>query len=200
MNQSHSAILKQQFIKLINNNIMKYLLLAICFIFTSCGSLKDHNSFNDFFTEEENNLIFKLDASNARPASHNGKLYYPKSYEIKLPKKIKDFDLYYTKCTFKYPQDQFIIIFNDMVGSPVENDTIYTDRDKEVIDHVLDLLPYKYYYYNIGQNRKNIMLKRGTFTIYLLNIKDSNENEYIRLVKSFKINDSVSDNGRNKFK
>lgn len=184
---------------------MKYLLLVICFIFTSCVTLKDNDDascvtlkdykgydvFNTVFTEEENNLIFKLDASTARLASHNGKLYYPKSFEMKLPKNIKDFD--FTKFTFVYLKDQFIMVFNNMFENPVKNDTIYFDRDKDVIGHALNFLPSKYYYhYKVGKNRKNIMLKRGTFTIYLFNIKSSNVNEYISLVKSFKINDSTS--------
>lgn len=187
---------------------IRIVLIIICFIFTSCVTLKDHDEascktlkdykgydvFNTCFTEEKNNLIFKLDASTARPASHNGKLYYPKSFEMKLPKNIKDFDFDFTKFTFVYSKDQFIMVFNNMFENPVKNDTIYFDRDKEVIKHALDFLPDKYYHYKAGKNRKNIMLKRGTFTIYLFNIKSNNMNEYISLVKSFKINDSISNN------
>jgi len=79
-----------------------------------------------------------------------------------------------------------------MVGIPSENDTIYLDKGKEIMNHALNLLSDKYYHYTIGKIDRILCLRGRTFTIYLTDIRRSNVNEYISFVKSFKINDSTS--------
>jgi hypothetical protein len=172
-------------------------LFVLLFIISSCARYVDTGKYNsseqikyEFFRFFPDSNIFKY-KSNVVLTRDTEKIYL-KNFEVKLPKKIRYYELIgTTDFTFYYDKSQVIFIKVDHENKNIKQDTVYTpskDQLNEIIDSEVKTESGKYDLKDIPfkEHRKNLIIQRGTAMILLCNIYDYNFPLFFEYVNSFK--------------
>lgn len=116
----------------------------------------------------------------------------PKSFEVRLPKKIKSYTFSNsTNFYFYYNDEQAIFIKINLERTDLTKDTFYTPNPNEVTNIIHhDILgadsKYNINKIELNTNRKQTLIQKGAATILLYNIKADNQNTFFNFLNSFK--------------
>ncbi len=170
----------------------KYTLIIFVLLIISCKSYIDtginiqstHLNFN--YLDNYNEFIYKSKLN----TSSDKQVHYTTNFKIDLPKKIINWLILSNEFYFEYKNKQMIYIYSDYESKNVANDWVLKDtNDKEVWDSFI------HYWLKIKYNEDNLKIKRnrvskiytnGKVKILLLNIKEHEFDNYLKLIKSFK--------------
>jgi hypothetical protein len=116
----------------------------------------------------------------------------PKRFTVKLPKKIKFYNFSNSQdfCFF-YDNKQSIYIKVDLQDNKLSKDTIYTPSERE-INNLIQTAPFsngtKYILAidGIFPGRKQTIIKRGSATVLLYNIKEKNLTSFFEQLNTFR--------------
>ena len=172
------------------------LLFALFSFLSSCNKYLDVSKSNSIpirqgffeFYHDSNLLIYKTNVILTRDTEK----IYPKSFKIKVPKKLKyyefksssDFALYYDK-------GQVIFIKIDLDSKNAMNDTTYIptrEQLNEFIQFKTSIGDGKYDIKKIPlyQESKSAIIQKGDAVILLYNIHAENYNQFFEYVNEFK--------------
>ncbi len=151
------------------------------------GEAVRHDQFT--FYSDSNLLFYK--SSVALQADND--TYYPKSFQVALPKKLKSYKFMNSEeFSFFYDGGQVLFIKINLRNSVNERDTTYTPSENEVsayIENKLYSSPGKYDITKIAvkPNRKQTFIKKGPATILLYNVLPENHDFFLKAGNSFRI-------------
>ena len=142
-----------------------------------------------FFTFYKNVNIFDY-YSNVNFKADN-EVWYPKSFEVNLPKGIKYWESSNSEnFNFFYQGGQVILIHIDLQKSSTEN-TVYTPTDLEIKEFIYQTLvnhnnKFSAEKIEINHSLKQIMIKKGSAKILLYNIANENYEAYFKALNTFR--------------
>lgn len=168
------------------NNAIKQLSLILLFLSAySCSRYIDvakdaqnvpiKQGFLNYYTDS-NVLVYKSNVSLKRDAE----IIYPKHFIIKLPKKIRFYEIINsTDFVFYYDKNQVVLLNIDLNGKEANVDTSYSPNISQINDFIQDKMFTATRSFDVkkipaGSNRKQMILIKGAATILLYNIQPKN--------------------------
>ncbi|MFL5787740.1 MAG: hypothetical protein ACJ748_06785 [Flavisolibacter sp.] len=162
-----------------------FLFIYFINLFVSCNRYIDKvSNFNNspikqgyfYFYPDSNVLVYKPEII----LSMDREKLFPKSFKVKLPKKLKYYEITGTNdLSLYYPNNQTIFIRIDLQNNELLHDTSYFPQKQEldrIIQSKLNMQKSKFDIKSISyrQSRKQVIIKRGPATILLYNIENKN--------------------------
>lgn len=178
---------------------MKYFLTLLSMLALLCSCYTEKKIALHFedkscnIAEFKNHLLFKYKASIF--ISKDKERFSPINFEIQLPKKVQFWEAVNgTNFGFYYKHNQVIFISTIPISTKeVSIDSVFipSKNDIEKMVNNLETSGHKKWdirKIRIMKSRKNIVIKKGNTTIFLLNIKEAYFEAYYHLVQSYSNN------------
>lgn len=171
------------------------LLLLIGFA-SSCNRYLDVIRYNDSvpmkqgffeFYPDSNLLIYKSKVV----LTSDAEKIYPKSFKVKLPKKLKYYELFGSSdFALYYDKGQVIFIKVDLENKKPAQDTVYTPSKEQLNEFIQFKISTGNGKYDIKEipfhaERKNVIIEKGSAVILLYNIYEENYDLFFDYVNEF---------------
>lgn len=140
------------------------------------------------FYPEQNILTYRSKVG----LSKDSEVFYPKSFEVPLPKKLLHYQFSNSQdFYFFYNDNQTVYIKIDLERKSKGLDTLITPTKQEIAAFIKDNNFSQRDRYNINKiefddARKQMLIKRGAATILLYNIKEKNQDIFLKKLDEFK--------------